>query len=48
MMAKQNINTVLIAPCGMNCSLCTSYLAYTHEIPKSEERLVIAADAGQK
>ena len=24
----------LIAPCGMNCALCSAYLAYTHQIPR--------------
>ena len=24
----------LIAPCGMNCGVCSAYLAFTHHIPK--------------
>ncbi len=29
----------LIAPCGMNCGLCSSYLAYTHNIPKKRGKI---------
>jgi hypothetical protein len=24
----------LIAPCGMNCNVCSAYLAYSHDLPK--------------
>ena len=33
-----NINPIseeLIAPCGMNCALCSRYLAYLNHLPKS-------------
>jgi len=37
---KQDNNTIeLIAPCGMNCGLCGSYLVYTHEIPKRRGKI---------
>jgi len=29
-----NLNKELIAPCGMNCGICSSYLAYKNNIPK--------------
>jgi len=28
----------LIAPCGMDCSICSSYLAYSHNFPKRKGR----------
>jgi len=28
-----------IAPCGANCGLCSSYLAFTHEIPKKRGKI---------
>ncbi len=29
-----NLNKELIAPCGMNCGICSSYLAYKNNIPR--------------
>ncbi len=29
----------LIAPCGMNCALCSAYLAYTHRIPRKRGKI---------
>ncbi len=29
----------LVAPCGMNCNVCSGYLALTHEIPKARGRI---------
>jgi predicted RNA-binding Zn-ribbon protein involved in translation (DUF1610 family) len=29
------ISEALIAPCGMNCALCSRYLAYTHHLKRS-------------
>ncbi|MCK5567679.1 MAG: DUF3795 domain-containing protein [Actinomycetia bacterium] len=29
-----NPNKELIAPCGMNCGICSSYLAYKNSIPR--------------
>lgn len=26
----------LIAPCGMNCAICSRYLAYTHDLKRSQ------------
>jgi hypothetical protein len=28
------INKELIAPCGMNCAICSGYLAYKNNLPK--------------
>lgn len=28
------MNNLLIAPCGMNCGLCSGYLAYKNNLPK--------------
>jgi hypothetical protein len=36
-MAK--FESVLIAPCGMNCGICKSYLAYTRGIPKKRGKV---------
>jgi Protein of unknown function (DUF3795) len=33
-MSNGKFTLELIAPCGMNCAICKSYLAYTHEIPR--------------
>ena len=30
----------LIAPCGMNCGICTRYLAYSRGIPEEKGRLI--------
>ena len=29
----------LIAPCGMNCGICSAYLAYTESIPRKRGRI---------
>ena len=29
-----NLNKELIAPCGMNCGICSSYLAHKNSIPR--------------
>jgi hypothetical protein len=29
----------LVAPCGMNCSVCSAYLAYSHNIPKERGKI---------
>jgi len=31
--------TVLIAPCGIFCGICASYLAYSKNIPKKKNRI---------
>jgi hypothetical protein len=31
-MTSDNMREELIAPCGMNCALCSGYLAYKHNI----------------
>lgn len=31
---KNKMSEVLIAPCGMNCALCSGYLAYSHKLKK--------------
>lgn len=35
-MDTDNIKKELIAPCGMNCGVCSGYLAYSHKIPKKK------------
>jgi hypothetical protein len=37
----------LIAPCGMNCNLCSAFLAYTHAIPKAKGRISHCRGCGQ-
>ena len=29
---KSSFRTELIAPCGMNCAICSRYLSYTHDL----------------
>jgi hypothetical protein len=36
---KDDINKELIAPCGMNCGICSAYLAYSHHIPKKKGKI---------
>ena len=31
---KPPLSPLLIAPCGMNCGLCSGYLAYSHHLKK--------------
>lgn len=33
-MKKNNKRKELIAPCGMDCGICSHYLAYSHNFPK--------------
>ena len=33
------MNKELVAPCGMNCGLCSGYLAYTKGIPKKKGKI---------
>ncbi|MBN2488189.1 MAG: DUF3795 domain-containing protein [Methanosarcinaceae archaeon] len=33
------IDPQLIAPCGMNCAICSSYLAYENEIPRKRGKV---------
>ena len=35
-MPKGNFTPELVAPCGMNCGVCKSYLAYSRGIPKEK------------
>lgn len=32
----------LIAPCGMYCGLCSSYLAYLHQVPRQRGKFTYA------
>ena len=38
-MQKANFTPELIAPCGMNCGICKSYLAYSIGIPKKKGKV---------
>ncbi len=29
----------LVAPCGMNCNVCSAYLAYSHNLPKRRGKI---------
>ncbi len=33
---KEFISEELIAPCGMNCAICSRYLAYRHHLDRSQ------------
>ena len=35
----KRIDEELIGPCGMNCALCSAYLAYTHQIPRKRGQI---------
>jgi hypothetical protein len=37
------MNRELIAPCGMNCRLCSGYLAYSKGIPKKRGKIIHCA-----
>ena len=41
MSKKENlpIDPQLIAPCGMNCAICSSYLAYKNNIPRKKGKI---------
>ena len=34
--SKDSINEALIAPCGMNCAICSNYLAFVNNLNKSQ------------
>lgn len=34
-----DLNKELIAQCGMNCGICSAYLAYSHNIPKKKGKI---------
>jgi len=34
---ENNKRKELIASCGMDCGLCSGYLAYSHSIPKKKD-----------
>ena len=36
---NNNIKEALVAPCGMDCSLCSAYLAYSHNLPKEKGKI---------
>jgi len=38
-MNTDDIKKELIAPCGMNCGVCSGYLAYSHNIPKKKGKI---------
>ncbi len=38
-MAKRMFTPDQIAPCGMNCGLCSAYLAFSHGIPKKRGKI---------
>jgi hypothetical protein len=35
-MNQSHFTPDLVAPCGMNCGICKSYLAYSHGVPKKK------------
>ena len=38
-MKKNDIRKELIAPCGMDCGVCSGYLAYSHNIPREKGKI---------
>jgi hypothetical protein len=36
----KGFNRDLIAPCGMNCGICSGYLAYSRNIPRKRGKIV--------
>jgi len=38
-MVRGSIDKTLIAPCGMNCGVCSSYLAWSHNVPKQRGKV---------
>ena len=34
--SRSGLDRDLIAPCGMNCGVCSSYLAWSHSVPKQK------------
>ncbi len=37
------MNKDLVAPCGMNCAICSGYLAYSHDLPKKRGAILHCA-----
>jgi hypothetical protein len=37
------MDSQLIAPCGMYCGLCSSYLAYSHQVPRQRGKITYCA-----
>ena len=42
-MAKVEFIAELIAPCGMNCTICRGYIAFTHGIPRVRGKVTYCA-----
>jgi len=38
-MQKAKFTPELVAPCGMNCGVCKSYLAYSRGVPKEKDKV---------
>jgi hypothetical protein len=38
-MAKEHFRPELISPCGINCGVCKSYLAFTRGVPKERGKV---------
>jgi hypothetical protein len=36
---NNKIKEALVAPCGMNCGLCSAYLAYSHNMAKAKGKI---------
>ncbi len=36
---NNNLKEILVAPCGMDCSVCSAYLAYSHNLPKIKGKI---------
>ncbi len=37
--ARPEFNQALVAPCGMNCNICSGYLAYSRNIPRQRGKI---------
>ena len=37
-----------IAPCGMNCGVCSAYLAYSHSLPKKRGKITYCSGCRQR
>ncbi len=37
------MNKDLVAPCGMNCAVCSGYLAFSHDLPKKRGAILHCA-----
>jgi len=42
-MSQKPTDAELVAPCGMNCALCSGYIAYTHGIPRVRGKVTYCA-----